>query len=84
MMANFCDIVGMTMASEAIVSCELEIPYAAICSVDNYAHGMGTEPLSAEAVRTQARKNALTIARIIMKYAGPDSAGKEQGTAEVS
>ncbi|MCK9275929.1 MAG: MTAP family purine nucleoside phosphorylase [Syntrophales bacterium] len=70
MMANFCDIVGMTMASEAILSCEFQIPYASICSIDNYAHGIATETLSATAVRNGARKNAAIIARIVHEYAG--------------
>jgi len=70
MMAQFSDIVGMTMASETIISCELEVPYAAICSVDNYAHGIGMEPLSADAVSKGARNNARTIARIMEAYAG--------------
>lgn len=69
MMAHYCDIVGMTMASEAVISCELEIPYAAICSVDNFAHGIGTKALSTDAVREGARKNAHRIAHIIKEYA---------------
>lgn len=40
MMAHYADIVGMTMASEATLAGESEIPYAAICSVDNYANGI--------------------------------------------
>jgi len=69
MMAHYCDIVGMTMASEAVISCELEIPYAAVCSVDNLAHGIGAKALSIDAVREGARKNAQKIAQIIKEYA---------------
>ena len=34
------DLVGMTLASEATLACELRIPFAAICTVDNYANGI--------------------------------------------
>ncbi len=70
MMANFADIVGMTLAGESVICCELCVPCAAICSVDNYAHGIGDEPLSAEAVRESARANAAVIADILRKMVG--------------
>jgi 5'-methylthioadenosine phosphorylase len=68
MMANFADIVGMTMASEAIVSCELGLPYASLCSVDNYAHGVSNNVLSIKAVQEAARQNARRIAPIIKNF----------------
>ncbi len=43
MIKNFADIVGMTMASEATIACELGIEYAAVCLVDNYANGIGKQ-----------------------------------------
>jgi 5'-methylthioadenosine phosphorylase len=43
MYSRFADIVGMTVGSEATLSQELGIGFAAICSVDNYAHGIGGE-----------------------------------------
>jgi 5'-methylthioadenosine phosphorylase len=42
------DVIGMTMASECVLACELGIRYAAICTVDNHANGIGREPLSRE------------------------------------
>jgi 5'-methylthioadenosine phosphorylase len=45
-LAKFADIVGMTVASEATLACELEMEFAALCMVDNYANGLGTEVLS--------------------------------------
>jgi 5'-methylthioadenosine phosphorylase len=68
MMAQFADLVGMTMASEAIIAQELEIPYASLCSVDNYAHGIGDTRLSMEEITVHARRNADTILRIVTRY----------------
>lgn len=39
-LSQFADLVGMTLASEATLACELGIPFAAICTVDNYANGL--------------------------------------------
>jgi len=38
--ANFADVVGMTMATEATLCSEKGIPYASACIVDNYANGV--------------------------------------------
>jgi len=46
--AQFADIVGMTMASECIVARELGLSYAAVCIVDNLANGIGDQALSRE------------------------------------
>jgi 5'-methylthioadenosine phosphorylase len=70
MMAGFADIVGMTMASEAIVSRELGLSYAAICSVDNYAHGIDENELTMEEISTHARQSSKTITRILAAYMG--------------
>jgi 5-methylthioadenosine/S-adenosylhomocysteine deaminase len=34
------EVVGMTAAHECTACCELNLPYAMICMVDNYAHGI--------------------------------------------
>lgn len=44
------DLVGMTLASEATLAAELEIPFAAICTVDNYANGLADGILTYEEV----------------------------------
>ena len=69
LMANFAHIVGMTMASEAVICCELGLPCAALCSVDNYAHGISDDQLSAESVQESARSNAAIIADILKDVA---------------
>jgi 5'-methylthioadenosine phosphorylase len=68
MMSPFADLVGMTMASEAIISQELDLPYASLCSVDNYAHGLEDKELTMEKVIWHARQNAETILRILTRY----------------
>jgi 5'-methylthioadenosine phosphorylase len=45
-LAKVADVVGMTVASEATLACELGIPFAAICTIDNYANGIGRDVLS--------------------------------------
>ncbi len=57
------DVVGMTVASEATLAAELELPYAALCSVDNYCNGIGRGSLTyAGIVKTQERTAARTEA----------------------
>jgi len=68
MMSQNADLVGMTMASEAIVAQELGMSYASICSVDNYGHGLGEKELSIEEILLHARKNADVIVNIVMRY----------------
>jgi len=68
MMSQFADIVGMTMASEATIAAELELPYAAICSVDNYAHGLAEKPLIPEEIGEGARRNTRNMLDIVDRY----------------
>ena len=65
------DIVGMTVSSEATLSNELNIPFSAICMVDNYAHGIGEDELSYEHILNTARANTkkteMILERIITR-----------------
>ncbi|MEO8093212.1 MAG: MTAP family purine nucleoside phosphorylase [bacterium] len=45
MIARDADVLGMTIASECLLAGELGLAYAAVCIVDNYANGVGDEPL---------------------------------------
>lgn len=45
-LAGIADIVGMTVASEATLACELGMDFAALCTVDNYANGLSDEVLT--------------------------------------
>jgi len=68
MMAQFADLVGMTMASEAIIAKEMDLPYASLCSVDNYGHGLQEKELTMEKILWHARRNAKAIIKIVNRY----------------
>lgn len=64
-LARFADIVGMTLASEATVACELDMDFAAICTVDNYANGLGTTDVSYEHILEVSRQNSERTGRLV-------------------
>ncbi|MDD1716148.1 MAG: MTAP family purine nucleoside phosphorylase [Methanolinea sp.] len=55
--AGVGDIVGMTVASEATLAVELGISIAALCTVDNYAHGLGEVIPTYEHIVESAEQN---------------------------
>jgi len=60
MIRQFADVVGMNMASEATLACELHLKYANISTVDNYAHGIvGTELKYEDIVRAASQREDL-------------------------
>src|SRR2546425_1079754 len=60
-------IVGMTMASEATLASELGIPYASLCTVDNFCNGIVDEPLTFEKIRETQRQNADLTRTVVAK-----------------
>ena len=54
-MSGVADIVGMTIASEATAARELNVPFAAVCTVDNYANGLSSEMVTYEQIVSNAR-----------------------------
>jgi 5'-methylthioadenosine phosphorylase len=54
-LSKIADIVGMTIASEATLACELGMDFSALCTVDNYAHGLGGDVLSFEQILDTSR-----------------------------
>lgn len=50
--------VGMTLGSEATVAKELGVPYAAICTLDNQAHGVGKVPPDFAEIQKAAQRTA--------------------------
>ena len=68
MMANYADIVGMTMAHEAVIALELDLPYAAACSIDNFGNGLLKKPLTMEEIIAGTRKNADLMIRLLQSY----------------
>jgi 5'-methylthioadenosine phosphorylase len=67
MLAAFGDVVGMTLGSEATLACELGIPFLALCSVDNYAHGIEDEQPSGEGIKKESAKNRENILKILKR-----------------
>jgi 5'-methylthioadenosine phosphorylase len=61
LIAAHADVIGMTIASEAIIAGELGIPYAAVCVVDNLANGLGPARLSVAALERDRAANAALL-----------------------
>jgi 5'-methylthioadenosine phosphorylase len=59
------DVVGMTIASEATLACELGMEFAALCTVDNYANGLNGEVLTYQHILSTARENRTRTEEII-------------------
>lgn len=72
MMGNFADVVGMTMASEAITAQELSLEYASVCSIDNFGNGLADRPLSLEQIIAGTQNNARRMARLLESYTSGD------------
>lgn len=68
-MSNFADLVGMGMSDEANLAQEMGLEYGAICSVDNYAHGLGFTNLSDEMIHEQLLKSSPAICKVIDCFA---------------
>ncbi len=66
LLKQFGDVVGMTMGNEATLAEELSIPYASICSVDNYCHGISQTPLTAEEILRNARSNMERVKSLVL------------------
>lgn len=70
MLKRFGDVVGMTMASEATLCIEYDIPYANLCSIDNYCHGITKTPLSMDEIQVNVTRNLRNIERLIESIHG--------------
>ncbi len=65
LLRNYGDIVGMTMASEATLCREAGIPYASLCSVDNYCNGIVEVPLTMDRIAKNVAKGLQTIEALL-------------------
>lgn len=65
MLKNFGHIIGMTMASEATLCIEHGIPYASLCSIDNYCNGITKVPLTMRQLTDNIEKNIKIIEEVI-------------------
>jgi 5'-methylthioadenosine phosphorylase len=68
MISRFADLVGMTLASEAVTAQELGLAYGALCSIDNYANGLVETPLTVEQIVAHARENARLMIAVATRY----------------
>ena len=59
------DVVGMTLASEATLCMEQQIPYASICSIDNYCNGIVTKALTVTQIMRNVKKSVQTLERLV-------------------
>jgi len=64
---DYADVVGMNMASEATLATELELRYANISTVDNYAHGIVEEPLAYKDIIEAAAKSRADVEKVLVK-----------------
>ena len=69
-LSRFADIVGMTLASEATHARELGMPFAAICTVDNYANGVAGGVLTWEEVLEISRQYRERTGKILNTIIG--------------
>jgi len=65
LLKDYADIVGMTLAKEATVAKELDLEYASICSIDNYANGVINKPLSYKVITQNVKENLQVWENII-------------------
>ena len=65
LLADYADVVGMTAASEATVFQEAGLRYAVLGVVDNFAHGIGPEPLTTERFEAQLAANRGRVRAIL-------------------
>lgn len=64
LLSHFADCVGMTAASEATIAQETRLPYCCICSVDNFAHGIGSPPLTEDMFLSIVKKNTQMMEKV--------------------
>jgi len=64
-LAKVADVVGMTVASEATLCNELGIRFAAVCMVDNYAHGVTEDILSYDHILAMAKATTKRTEKIV-------------------
>jgi 5'-methylthioadenosine phosphorylase len=69
LIARHADVIGMTIASESVIALELGLRYAAVCTVDNLANGVGDRELTLEeleAARAENRRRLVDALRAVM------------------
>jgi 5'-methylthioadenosine phosphorylase len=74
-LAWIADVVGMTVASEATLARELGMQFAALCTIENYANGLGDEVLTYDHIvavsREHRHRNEDIVNTIIREWGKP-------------
>jgi 5'-methylthioadenosine phosphorylase len=73
------DMVGMTIAAEAILAGEAALAYAAVCTIDNWANGVLDKRLTVDEYRRGRDRNARVLAECL-EYVLPALAKELPGT----
>jgi len=71
---TIADCVGMTIGSEATIARELGLGYAALCTLDNYGHGILDRPVDQADIQANATRNAeacLGVVAAVVKRLAP-------------
>jgi 5'-methylthioinosine phosphorylase len=61
-LAEVADMVGMTIAAEAVLAGEAALAYAAVCTIDNLGNGISDKILTVDEYRRGRDRTALTLA----------------------
>ena len=64
-LAGWGEIVGMTMAAEATLARELDLAYASLCLVDNYANGVAEQTVDIREVEEAQRQNSRILEKLL-------------------
>jgi 5'-methylthioadenosine phosphorylase len=78
-LGEVADMVGMTIAAEAILAAEAALAYAAVCTIDNWANGVLDKRLTVDEYRRGRDRTALVVADGL-KYVLPALAKELPGT----
>ena len=62
---NYADVLSMTLANEMTLAKELDLEYAAICTIDNYCHGISNKKISLKKLKKYQEKNQIKIKKLI-------------------
>ena len=78
-LGEVADMVGMTIAAEAILAGEAALAYAAVCTIDNWANGVLDKRLTVDEYRRGRDRNARVVAECL-EYVLPALARELPGT----
>ena len=64
-LSGWGEVVGMTMANEATLACELGLEYASICLIDNYANGVCDQIVDIVEIEKAQKQNSQILAELL-------------------